>query len=117
MQRDLFLPQFDAPEDAAAAREAGIAAADLHADPDWKEAAWSVLVGLAAQGTPFTSDHVWLQLDRDGVEFPHTRSALGPVTLRAVRERLIRKTGRMVPSRFARRHRDLTEWVGEKSDG
>ena len=33
-------------------------------------------------------------------------------SLRAARDGIIRKTGRLIPSRNARRHRDLTEWTG-----
>src|SRR5262245_42558874 len=108
-QRDLF--NFDPPHVVEAARDAGIAAAADHADPTWQAAARAVLRQLAAAGRPFTADHVWLALDRQGVEMPHTPAALGPLFLEAAQGGLIRKTGRLVRTRFRRRHRDLVEWI------
>jgi len=103
-------PGFDLPEQVEAARKAGIDAAEEHADPEWKTAARSALLQVAAEGGPFTADHVWLVLDRQNVSMPRTPAALGPIFLGAAKGGLIRKTGRFVRTRFARRHRDLVEW-------
>ena len=63
----------------------------------------------------FTADDIWAWLafhkvTTDGI----TRSSIGPRLRRAADEGLIRKTGRLVPTRMSQRHRDITEW--EKSD-
>lgn len=92
------------------ARSDGIRRADDHADIEWKHDAYDCIALCARRGRPFTADDV-VELLEQCNSATHEPSALGPVFLRASRDRLIRKTGRMVPSRFARRHRDLTEWV------
>lgn len=92
------------------ARDAAIATADAHADPEWKAVAYGVVRGLAALGEPFTADDVWDRLP-ETVD-THEPAALGPVMLRASKARLIVKTGRLVATRHPRRHRDLVEWCG-----
>ena len=96
--------------EARAAREVGIATADRNAERPWKEQALAVVRELAATRRPFTADDVWERLGTtDGT---HEPAALGPVMLRASRAKWVAKTGRLVPTRHARRHRDLVEWAG-----
>jgi hypothetical protein len=95
---------------ALAAREDAIRRADEHADTEWKDRAYAVLVAIAGRGVPFTADDVWDSLAAYS-EATHEPAALGPVFRRAAKAQLIRKTGRLIPSRHPRRHRDLTEWV------
>lgn len=101
---------FDEPAEVEAAREDAMSRAHDHAPPEWLDAARRALAEVAAEGRPFTADHVWLLLARRGVPMPHEPAALGPLFRRAAREGRIRKTGRLVRTRFARRHRDLVEW-------
>ena len=98
---------------ATEAREDGIAQADANADDDWREVATHVVDLLAGTGEPFTADHVVAMLEELWPEVTtHNLAALGPVFKRAARDGSIVKTGRLVPSRIARRHRDLVEWCG-----
>lgn len=95
--------------EARAARDEAIERVDDNADAEWKEDAYSVVMRLAKVGKPFTADEVWEVLGLGGT---HEPAALGPVFLRAAKASAIVKTGRLVPTRFARRHRELTEWIG-----
>lgn len=114
---------------AATAKADAIQTVERNADPDWLERAAAAVEWLAERSVfihtgnmppetgghvavriPFSADDVWQLLG--GVEHGLTPSALGPVFLNAARKGIIRKTGRTVPTRFARRHRDLTEWEG-----
>jgi hypothetical protein len=99
---------------AEAVKAQAIAQADANADPDWKVEAERVVRRLAEQGQPFTADDVWGLLQ--GVS-THEPAALGGVVQRLAREKVISRTGRQVPSRLERRHRDLTEWVGTEHLG
>lgn len=72
---------------------------------------------MASSGKSFTADHVWAKLDALDVEMPYTPSALGPLFLESAKNGEISKTGRLRRSRFARRHRDLVEWVGTNIRG
>jgi hypothetical protein len=101
------------PAPAAEAKADGIQRADDHANERWKTDAYNAVRFLATAGFPFTADDVWAQLSGQGVDSStHEPSALGPIFLKASRNKIIVKTGRLVPTRYARRHRDLTEWVG-----
>jgi hypothetical protein len=106
MVRDFMTTQpdlFSAP----AARADGIQRADDHADGEWKEVAYNAVLLTARMRLTFTADDVW---DRIEDVTTHEPSALGPVMLRASRKGCIVPTGRYVPTRNARRHRDLKEW-------
>lgn len=93
----------------ADAKRHAIQQADVHADTQWREAAYAALRDVASTGQDFTADDVWEALKGTDAT-THEPSALGPVFLRAARARLIVKTGRRVLSRSSRRHRDLTVW-------
>ena len=95
---------------AAAARADGIARADEHAAVEWKAAARKCTLWCAHMLPTFTADDVWQRLANSDAS-THEPAALGPVMLACAREKLIAKTGRLVPSRLTRRHRDLTEWT------
>jgi hypothetical protein len=72
-------------------------------------------VRLCADLLPeFTADDVWDVMEKgavDPIESERNPAALGPVILAFVRADYIAKTGELRPSRFARRHRDLTVWA------
>lgn len=102
---------FDPPDEVEEARADGIERADEHADPEWRVSAMQGIALLARTGEPFTADDVLAYLDSVAQD-THNLSALGPVFLRAARAGLIRKTGRQVRTKLARRHRDITEWIG-----
>lgn len=105
---------WDPPDRVAAriARDDGIARAEAHAPDEFKVAAVAVIEGRASTGRPFTADDLWADLVAADATMPDTPAALGPIVLAAARRREIVKTGRLVPSVFARRHRDLVEWIG-----
>lgn len=96
-------------DDARHATDAAVARADLNADREWRSIAYEAVVACAGRG-PFTADDVWAILDYHDAS-THEPAALGPVFRRAAADGLIVKTGRLVPSRLTRRHRDLTEWA------
>ena len=102
MRSDLF--------DAAAARDAGIAAADAGAPEAWKADAREAVEWCARMRLAFTADDVVRRLESLGQLDGANPAALGPVMLGVARDGVIAKTGRHVPSRIARRHRDLVEW-------
>jgi hypothetical protein len=95
--------------EAQAARADGIARAEENANEAWKQIAYEVLLRVADRGRPFTADDVWDRMDES--VSTHEPSALGPVFLKASRAGRIVKTGRTCPTRYARRHRELTEWT------
>lgn len=98
------------PERARRAREEGIGAADANADRLWRTEAREALRWCADHHETFTADEVWQRLAAVGHALQHEPSALGPVFMWAAKEGLIRKTGMVRPTVFARRHRDLTLW-------
>lgn len=97
---------------AKAVKEDAIERADAHADPDWKDLAYSAVRTCACENYDFTADDVWELLWRSHSPqaTTHEPSALGPVFLRASRDGMIQKTGHVRASRHPRRHRDLTVW-------
>lgn len=98
---------------ATEAREHGIAQVEDNADEEWRMIAGHVVMLLAATGEPFTADHVVATLEAEWPDVhTHNLAALGPVIRTAARNGEIVKTGRLVPSTIARRHRDLVEWCG-----
>lgn len=101
---------------AATVRIQAIAQADANANADWKVEAERVVRHLADAGQPFTADDVWGILQGEGVS-THEPSALGGIVQRLARDGIISRTGRQVPTRLERRHRDLTEWVGAEHLG
>lgn len=104
---------FDQPDEAGAAvaRDAGIGTADLNADRAWRTSATEAIRWCAANYPEgFTADEVLMRLASIGAPLTHNLSALGPRFLAAARAKVIVKTGETRPSRFARRHRDLTVW-------
>lgn len=93
------------------ARQAAIDAAEQAANRRWRIFADYLVAQYAATHKPFTSDDIIEALERHDVS-THNLSALGPVFRHASRQGLIVRTGRQVPSRIKRRHRDLVEWTG-----
>jgi hypothetical protein len=80
--------------------------------PDaWKAAAFLAVVWCARTYPEFTADEVWVRLALQGVGFPPTHSALGPVFLDAKRLGVIENTGRKQKlSNRSCRHGDMTIW-------
>lgn len=108
-------PESDAPSlfDPPAAHRAkadGIARADSNANTPWKEAAMDAVRFLAKMRITFTADDVWLRLEDSAVAETHQPSALGPIFMRAAREGIIYNTHTTVPTKIARRHREITVW-------
>ncbi len=91
-------------DEAMTIRQRAMEQADYHAAPDWKSEARAALESLIASGIDFTADDIWELCSAE----THEPSALGPVIRRVAVEGRIRKTGAYRPSRYARRHRDLT---------
>ena len=99
---------FDQPTPSEARHDA-ITRADDHANPEWREQAFTALTKVARMRLTFTADDVWDEL-AGADETTHNPSALGPVFLRASKAGLICKTGELRLSRQTQRHRDLTVW-------
>jgi hypothetical protein len=80
---------------AKAGRADGLERVATNADPEWSEEAYVALVRTAERLSEFISDDVW----RIG-ELASTREdrALGPVFLRAARNRVAVKTNKVRPS-------------------
>lgn len=84
---------------------------DLHAAPDWKDAAAASIETLSRQLDEITADDVLQHMERHYPDVhTHNLAALGPVFMRAQKAGLIATTGRMVQSRIPRRHRKITVW-------
>lgn len=95
-------------------RERGMARA-LAAVPEWKDTAYSALSDLAAAGVPFTADDLLTHVGLPHDVGPNANNAVGAVFNKAARRKLIRATGRRVPSRRRSNHgRYLIEWVGRR---
>jgi hypothetical protein len=92
-------------------RDEAMAAAEAAANAKWVMSAEFLIRQFAATHRPFTTDDVIEALERHEITTKNL-SALGPIMRRARREKVIVRTGRTVPSRIKRRHRDLVEWVG-----
>lgn len=102
-------------EDMLQARQLGMQQAEQAANSEWLAWAAHHLLALAATGDPFTADDIIEVLEAEDIH-THNLSALGPVIQRAARQHIIKRTGRYVPSRIRRRHRDLVEWVGVQQE-
>jgi hypothetical protein len=76
----------------------GIQASEEHADEEWKELAFETVCSVARATLELTSDDVWRVLGKT-TEGTHNLSALGPIMLRAKRERIIEPTGLFRTSR------------------
>ena len=92
---------------AKAARDAAMEQVDENADDDWKEVAFSVVIEVARVKAEFTVDDVQEQLANLAVS-THEGRAMGPVILRAVREKIIVSTGIHRPSRQVKCHANPT---------
>jgi hypothetical protein len=104
---------FDPDDLVARVTDDAVARADEHADDTWKAAATAAVVLCAATLDDFTADDVWQALDlRWPWSSTHDPRALGAVIRACARSGLIRKTGRVRPSRLVRRHgRDVAIWT------
>lgn len=102
-------PLFAASLEVHEATEAGIQAAHDHANDAWKQTAYAAIVTLARRLPRFTSDEIWKEL-KDAQPATHEPSALGPLLRIAAHKGLIVKSGEMVKTKLARRHRDVTVW-------
>lgn len=88
-------------------RDLAIARVDRGTDAEWKEAATSVVYHLCRTMPVFTPDDIWAT----GLPKPREPRALGPIMLRAARERWCQKTGRYVASKAPTQHQNvIAEW-------
>lgn len=92
------------------AKERAIAAAEAHANEQWRETAF-VCVWRVARGRRFlTTDHVWLELIEQPVA-THEPRAIGAIMQRAMREGMVKPTFSYWPSKRARCHgRPVRVW-------
>ena len=84
--------------EAAAARDAGMAQVDDHADPEWRDAAYDALRRYLERHAEFFAADFWRDTD---LPWPREARAFGPVVLRAARARWIVKTGEYRPSQHS----------------
>lgn len=84
------------------AKEAALRSLERNVAPEWLDAAYAALVGVAQARDALTSDDVWECLE--DVEPPHDPRAMANVLLRGKAEGIIRPTDRMIRSRRRSRH-------------
>lgn len=80
-----------------------ITRAELHADPQWKQKAYKAVQDLVDRVPRFTADDVWNLLDYQEV-YTHEPRAMGAVIQLAVKNRLIRHTGKYKKSERKEAH-------------
>jgi hypothetical protein len=80
-------------EQARADRDAAMQQVAEHAPVEWKDRAWSWLLGYLRAHAEFFPDDVWAA----GCPVPPERRAFGPLVLKASRAGLIVRTGRTRP--------------------
>lgn len=91
-QLDLLTPALEAVEE--------------HAAPDWKDAAWQVLLRLCRTGQQWTTDEFWLVMrDQHPTVTTHEPRALGPLLRNLVRQGYARKTREGVESTRPEAHK------------
>ena len=73
--------------------------------PEWKTAAWEAILHAAHYCKEFTTDEVWLRLDRLGIPAPEEPRAMGPLMMRAVHQGICASTDRVRRSRRSQCHR------------
>ncbi|HSN11775.1 MAG TPA: hypothetical protein VLS51_06690 [Propionibacteriaceae bacterium] len=89
-------------DDALAERDEALARVERAADPDWMFYARKA-VELLSDTTPvFTTDQVWEVLAEGRVASPDEPRALGPVMRKAMKDKVIERTG--VYAMSVRRH-------------
>lgn len=94
-------------------RDAGMAQATDAAEP-WSETATRCIERLAAKRSPFTADDVIAEVGLPHDSEVNANNAVGGLFAGASRRKIIRRTGRTVPSgRTVGHARHLTEWTGE----
>ncbi len=86
------IPLFDAAKEA---RAEALKRVDEAAEPEWKDMAYEAVVKTALRLPNFISDDVW---ETGGLDSTREDRALGPVFLRAARDRVCVKTDRVRPS-------------------
>jgi hypothetical protein len=79
---------------------------ERNAPADWKAEADAAIRDVARRFAEFTADDVW----DTGLTIPPTPSALGPVFRAAQAAGVCEPTDRVMPSRYAQRHRQLKVW-------
>lgn len=89
---------FPEPEDpfdrARRERDEGIARADDHAEPEWRDLAWAFLTAYLERHPTMFADDLWTA----GLPKTGNNRALGPLIMRAAKLGLIVKTGDYRPS-------------------
>jgi hypothetical protein len=92
-------------------KDQAITEVESHADPKWVAKANQALDVVIKNTTQFTTDQVWEILDSWQVPRPHAPSAMGSIMRNAAKAKLIKKTGRFIPSTQATNHqRDVAVW-------
>jgi NTP pyrophosphatase (non-canonical NTP hydrolase) len=101
---------FDADIGESKKRDA-LARVEQNANPEWKREALSAAIRIAQQQTYFTSDDVWIELDRVGTTYTHQPSAMGAVFKRIESKKIAVATGKHKPSVRTKTHRrQLMVW-------
>lgn len=84
---------------------------EQNAKIEWLNKAVEVLTYVAKTNFYFTSDDVWAELNKRGIEKPHSPSALGAVLRRGWKSHICEKTGKYIPSTQPSNHqRDVAQW-------
>lgn len=86
------------------AREKAIHAVDDHTQQWWREEAFKAADRVMSRLETFTTDDIWINLERRGVEAPHEPRAMGPIIRVLTKSQEIKFTGRYTQSVIPRGH-------------
>lgn len=87
-----------------------MAAAQAHADAEWKKDAYNAVKWCAAHYKEFSTNEVWDRLQAS-TSSTHEHRAMGPVMMRAARRGLVTNTNRVVTSKIPYQHgRKVALW-------
>ena len=90
---------------------------EANANRDWKDEAMEAIEWCAKQYPEFTASHVWFRLDAMRAESlieitTHEPRAMGAMMLKALKERIVARTGRFEPSgRRTNHNRPMAIWA------
>lgn len=102
--------RFDARKAEIAKRQA-LDQVEEHADSVWKDAAWQAVTHVASTTPEFTTDRVWFELERQGIDPPREPRALGAIMRNAAKTGMIARTDRVHTSvRPANHRRPIAVW-------
>ena len=86
------------------AREEAVRRVDDHMEAWWREEAFKSADRVMRRLEVFTTDDIWIDLDKRGIQAPHEPRAMGPVARMLVRSGEVEWTGAYSQSVIPRGH-------------